>query len=60
MDNVKFAKVVREAGLLTDDCTTHDVDVVFAACKPRGCRRLPYDNFLLALDLLGSYTVASC
>lgn len=53
MDSAKFAKMIRDAGLVCPQCSAHDVDVVFAASKPIGKKKVSYDGFLLALDAIG-------
>lgn len=46
MDNAKFAKMVREAGLLEGGLTAADADLVFSKTCGRGHRRLSWQAFL--------------
>mmetsp|Transcript_1492 Transcript_1492/g.1964 ORF Transcript_1492/g.1964 Transcript_1492/m.1964 type:complete len:143 (+) Transcript_1492:51-479(+) len=45
MDNTKFAKLVRDSGLVDGALTTTDVDLIFAHVKPKGERRIKYTTF---------------
>ena len=55
IDSANFIKLVKKApGLLTKRVTTQHVDVVFTKNKPRGERRLYYQNFLMALNDLAA------
>lgn len=46
MDNVKFAKLVRDAGLLQPSFTATDADLVFSKTCRGGARRLTWQTFL--------------
>jgi hypothetical protein len=54
LDNVKFAKLVRHAGLVDCALSSAEVDLCFALSKPHGKRKLSYDDFLIALDRIGT------
>ena len=54
LDSARFAKLVREAGLLGGALDAAAVDVAFAKCKPRGGRRVGFAAFRGALELLAS------
>ena len=45
MDNVHFAKFVRDCNLLTDEFTMTDVDMIFVRVKKKGERRIDYDSW---------------
>ena len=53
LDGPKFAKLVRDCGLLDAVLTPTTVDLVFALSKTVGARRLQFDQFLDALGKLG-------
>ncbi|KAI8607417.1 p25-alpha-domain-containing protein [Chytriomyces sp. MP71] len=50
MDSSKFAKLMRDSGLIDNESLTlTDVDIVFAKCKKKGARKLDYEDFKKAL-----------
>ncbi|KAL4444340.1 hypothetical protein ABPG75_012077 [Micractinium tetrahymenae] len=49
LDSFRCTKLAREAGLLDSSLTTQALDVLFAAAKERGARRLSFDAFLRLL-----------
>jgi hypothetical protein len=53
MDNVKFMKLAKETGLVDRHCTKTDIDLIFVSSKPKGLRRLNFDQYLIALDKIG-------
>ena len=54
MDNVRFAKLVREARLTSGAAGRADADLVFSRVKQMGERRINYDQFEQAVLLLGA------
>ena len=54
MDNVKFMKLAKETGLVDRACTKTDIDLIFVSSKPKGLRRLNFDQYLIALDKIGA------
>ncbi|KAJ3159026.1 hypothetical protein HK101_001154 [Irineochytrium annulatum] len=49
-DSARFAKLCRESGLISPNCTLTDVDIVFNACKAG--RKLEFAGFRRALGML--------
>eukprot|EP00756_Hemistasia_phaeocysticola_P011596 Hpha_TRINITY_DN15133_c4_g1::TRINITY_DN15133_c4_g1_i1::g.126948::m.126948 len=45
LDGVRFAKLARDAGLLTAGLKAHEVDLVFAKAKPKGERLIGWKTF---------------
>ena len=52
LECMRFAKLCRDCGLISRGMNGTHVDVVYAASKPRGARRLDFDHFLAALVLV--------
>lgn len=52
LDGSKFAKLIRESGLLDDTITSTEVDILFSKVKDRGERRISFLQFRLALRML--------
>jgi hypothetical protein len=55
IDSAKFAKLAKECGLCEGKLTLAAVDVAFSKAKPRGGRRLPFEEFENAIGLLGAW-----
>lgn len=54
MDGAKFAKLIREAGLLDQQLMTSvEVDIIFNKIKGNGSRKISFEHFLDALRLIG-------
>ena len=56
MDNVKFAKLCRDCGLLSKKFTMTDVDMVFVKVKKRSERKISYKDFRWTVFLIGEET----
>jgi hypothetical protein len=56
MDNVKFAKLAREAGLANGPAGKTDIDIVFSRVKLMGERRIGLEQFEQALLLICTCT----
>ncbi|GBG80331.1 hypothetical protein CBR_g30699 [Chara braunii] len=52
MDGGKFAKFCRDGGLLDKQFTATAVDLIFSKVKPKGDRKINYDEFVQALELI--------
>lgn len=46
MDGVSFARMCKEAPELNQYIGRTDIDLIFSKSKPKGIRRLEFDNFL--------------
>jgi len=53
MDNVHFAKLCRDCGLLDRHFTTVDVDLIFSKAKTRGARKISFSEFHDCLTMIG-------
>jgi len=54
MDGAKFAKLVREAGLLDQQLMTSvEVDIIFNKIKDNGLRKISFEQFLDSLRMIG-------
>lgn len=49
MDGRGFVKCLRHGGLIDEDFSTAEADLVFTKCKPKGLRKIDFDTFLRAL-----------
>ncbi len=54
MDSALFMKMAKEAGLVGRACTPADVDVVFSKVKTPGLRKIGFEEFEMALALIGA------
>lgn len=54
MDGARFCKYCQDCKVLGKGVTRTDVDLAFAKCKDKGARRVNFDQFLKALNLLAS------
>ncbi len=59
LDSKQFAKLCRDAGLVSGSAGAVAVDLCFAKARPRGARRLTFSDFLVALALLAQERGAS-
>lgn len=50
MDGRAFVKFLRDARLITSNCTRTDADLIFTKVKARGSRTITFDGFLAALN----------
>lgn len=54
LDGAKFAKLIREAGLIDPNLMTPvDVDIIFSRAKGKGERKIVFGQFLEALRMIG-------
>lgn len=54
MDGARFSKYCSDCKILSKGVSRTDVDLAFAKCKDKGARRLTFDQFLKALNLLAA------
>lgn len=54
MDSAKFAKVMRDCGLVDRRLNPADVDLIFTMSKTKGLRRLQFEQFVDALHRVAS------
>ena len=54
MDSALFMKMAKEAGLVGRACTPADVDVIFSKVKTPGLRKIGFEEFEMALALIGA------
>lgn len=52
MEGKSFAKMAKDCHLIDKKFTATDVDLIFAKVKDKAERRITYDQFLKALDLV--------
>ncbi len=57
LDNARFAKLATECGLVSKDCNKTDVDIIFSQAKPKGSRKLNFEQFKRALALVGAHAM---
>lgn len=50
MDGRTFVKLCREKGLLSAKCGANDCDLIFAAVKQKGLKKISFRDFLRALE----------
>ena len=50
MDGRSFVKFLRDARLLTKNCTRTDADLIFAKVKPRGSHTIAFQGFVTCLN----------
>ena len=54
MDGATFTKFAKETELINKTCTKTDIELVFTRAKPRGGRKLNFENFQAALTLVAA------
>lgn len=54
MDGSRFSKYCSDCHVLGKGVTRTDVDLAFTKCKQKGTRRITFDQFLNALNLLAA------
>ena len=54
MDNVRFAKMAKETGLVSPKCTPTDIDLIFTSSKVREARKISYSQFEYALEKIAN------
>lgn len=54
LDNVKFAKLARDCGLVTKKCTRTDIDLIFTQVKGKGLRKIGFLQFQDAVTKIGA------
>ena len=55
MDNARFSKLAKECGLVSRDCSTTDVDIIFSQIKDKGARKITLSQFRRGLVKIGEY-----
>eukprot|EP00052_Salpingoeca_macrocollata_P025459 m.232074 g.232074 ORF g.232074 m.232074 type:complete len:267 (-) comp22436_c12_seq4:56-856(-) len=54
MDGVKFTKLCKDAGIVSKQFTTTDVDIIFAKCHAKGARKITFPEFQQAIELIAT------
>ncbi len=53
LDNAKFAKLCKDTKIVDNKrVTVTDVDILFNKAKPKGVRKMDWDSFLTAFQML--------
>lgn len=54
MDGKVFAKLCKDCKVITKDCSSTDVDLTFAKVKDKAARKISFEQFLQAIELLAA------
>ena len=56
MERSQFLKLIRDLNLLdTGELTLTDIDLKFLQLKPKSCKRINFDQFVVGLDSIAGY-----